>query len=304
MIGDGSATAWSPTIGDIRDAGVVRKAIDDAQPSVIFHLAAQPLVSRSFDEPLDTYASNVMGTANVLDAASRVPSVRAVVCITTDKVYQDQDWHWGYRENDTLGGKDPYAASKACAELVAQSYRMAMAPRRNGVLIATARGGNIVGGGDWSRDRIIPDFVRAVVSRAPLKIRHPEAVRPWQHVLALVHGYLLLASGMLQGRRELADGWNFGPSEKMGLPVRGLIDLLGRAWELPQIVYETGQFPETRLLNVDSTKARSLLDWRPPITVEETVTMTAEWYRGYYAASDVRAMTLAQIDAYRRLLNA
>src|SRR5580692_3800813 len=243
------------TIGDIRDFATVRTAVERHGPSVIIHLAAQPLVSKSFADPVETFATNALGTAHVLEAARLVPDVEAVVCITTDKVYRDQDWVWGYREQDPLGGKDPYSASKACAELVAASYRATLAERGNGVLIANARGGNIIGGGDWSDDRIVPDFVRAVMARQPVNLRSPVSVRPWQHVMALVHGYLVLAARLLGGDRVAADNWNFGPADEAARTVGDLVEQLSTVWTRPQITYAPGSFPETRFLHLDSTKA-------------------------------------------------
>jgi CDP-glucose 4,6-dehydratase len=290
-------------IGDIRSFGVVEKVMQEARPTIVFHLAAQPLVSQSFVHPIDTFATNVMGTAHVLEAARLSDSVKAIVCVTTDKVYADRDWHWGYRELDQLGGKDPYAASKACAELVAHCYSATMALRGNGVLVATARGGNIIGGGDWSEDRIVPDLVRAVVSSAPLVLRNPAAVRPWQHVLALVHGYLMLAGRLLDGQTKFADAWNFGPLDDHAVPVRVLVDRLGAAWKRPDVVHATGTFPEIRFLRVDSTKARELLGWRPSLDFEGAARLTAEWYRDYYARPlSAEALTTAQIHGYRRQL--
>jgi CDP-glucose 4,6-dehydratase len=290
-------------IGDIRDFAVVRRAVDDARPSLVFHLAAQPLVSRGFAQPLETFATNVTGTAHVLEAARLCASVKAVVCVTTDKVYADRDWDWGYREIDRLGGRDPYAASKACAELVAGSYRATLASRGNGCLIATARGGNIIGGGDWSVDRIVPDFVRAAVYSAPLTLRNPAAVRPWQHVLALVHGYVLLAARLLEGRSEFADAWNFGPRESDAVSVGMLVDWLGKFWKRPEVACQQGTFPETRLLGLDSTRARTALGWRPPLSFEDTVRLTAEWYRDFHTQpGSALALTTGQIDHYRRAL--
>lgn len=287
-------------IGDIRDLSVVRAAIDRHRPTVIFHLAAQPLVSRSFVDPIETFSTNAMGTANVLEAARLSSTTKAVVCITTDKVYRDQDWCWGYREVDPLGGKDPYSASKACAELIAGSYRATLAARGNGVLIANARGGNIIGGGDWSADRIVPDFVRAVQSNEPISLRNPEAVRPWQHVMALVHGYLTLAGRLLQGDRGAANNWNFGPSQDDAKPVRTLVERLSAAWTCPEVVYAAGSFPETRFLHLDSTKARAELGWRPPLTFDQTVRMTAEWYRDFSSQpAQARQLIIRQIDSYR-----
>ncbi len=294
----------SSRLGDIRDYATVRQAMEAARPSVVFHLAAQPLVSRGFADPLETFATNVIGTAHVLEAARLQPGVKAVVCVTTDKVYADHDGQEGHREGDRLGGRDPYAASKAAAELVAACYRETMAGRANNVLIATARGGNIIGGGDWSRDRIVPDFVRAVVAAAPLTLRNPDAVRPWQQVLALVHGYLVLASRLIEGDAACAGAWNFGPREGDAVSVQELVERLGKAWKRPEIKHAKGDFPETHFLHLDSTKARRQLGWQPALDFDDAVTLTAEWYREFYtrpaAAADLAA---AQINRYRQLLS-
>lgn len=292
-------------IGDIRDLSVVKAAIDRHRPSVIFHLAAQPLVSRSFVDPVETFSTNAIGTVNVLEAARLSAGVKAVVCVTTDKVYRDQDWSWGYREIDPLGGKDPYSASKACAELIAGSYRATLAARGNGVLIANARGGNIIGGGDWSADRIVPDFVRAVELNVPISLRNPEAVRPWQHVMALAHGYLLLAGRLLKGDTGAADNWNFGPLQDDAKSVRMLVERLGATWIRPEIAYGAGGFPETRFLHLDSTKARTLLGWCPPLTFDQTVQLTADWYRGFKAQpAQAAQLTIQQIHRYRESIAA
>src|SRR5579872_4248037 len=270
-------------IGDIRDFATVKDAIARFSPSVIIHLAAQPLVSKSFADPIETFATNALGTAHVLEAARLTPEVKAAVCITTDKVYRDQEWTRGYREQDPLGGKDPYSASKACAEFVAAAYRATLAERGNGVLIANARGGNIIGGGDWSADRIVPDFVRAVTSRQPLLLRNPGAVRPWQHVMALVHGYLVLAARLLGGDRTAADNWNFGPDDEAARTVGDLVEQLSKVWVRPDITQVPGSFPETRFLHLDSTKAHTLLGWNPPWSFTESVELTAGWYRDFMA---------------------
>lgn len=297
------ADGMSSTIGDIRNFAAVRDAIARYRPSVIIHLAAQPLVSKSFADPIETFATNALGTAHVLEAARLTPGIKAVVCITTDKVYRDQDWVWGYREQDPLGGKDPYSASKACAELIAASYRSTLAERGNGVLIANARGGNVIGGGDWSADRIVPDFVRAIITRQPISLRNPEAVRPWQHVLALVHGYLVLAARLVKGDRSAADNWNFGPSDDAARTVQDLVEFLGFSWIRPEIAYVAGSFPETRFLHLDSTKARALLGWRPPLSFSETVDLTASWYCDFTDnPSEVSQITARQIEYYREAL--
>jgi CDP-glucose 4,6-dehydratase len=292
-------------LGDIRDLAVVRAAIDRHRPTVVFHLAAQPLVSRSFVDPVETFSTNAIGTVNVLEAARLSPSVKAVVCVTTDKVYRDQEWFWGYREIDPLGGKDPYSASKACAELIADSYRATLAARGNGVLIANARGGNIIGGGDWSADRIVPDFVRAVGSKVPIYLRNPEAFRPWQHVMALVHGYLVLAARLLARDASAAENWNFGPSYDDAKTVRMLVERLSATWTRPEIIHAEGSFPETRFLHLDSTKARTLLGWCPPLSFEQTVKLTADWYRAFSAEpAQAKQMTVQQIEQYRESIAA
>ena len=299
------ADGVTSVVGDIRGFSAIRNAVEQHRPSIIIHLAAQPLVSKSFADPIETFATNALGTAHVLEAARLAPSVKAVVCITTDKVYQDQGWSWGYRESDPLGGKDPYSASKACAELIAQSYRATLAARGNGVLIANARGGNIIGGGDWSADRLVPDFVRAVVSGVPINLRNPQAVRPWQHVMALVHGYLVLASRLISGDRTAADNWNFGPAENDAKPVGELIERLSAEWNRPEITFADGGFPETQFLRLDSTNARARLGWAPPLTFEDSVRLTAAWYRDFLSAPDqARRITVDQIDSYRASIKA
>ena len=290
-------------IGDIRDAATVKAAVDAAEPEIVFHLAAQPLVSRGFDQPLDTIATNVVGTAHVLEAARLCPSVKAVVCVTTDKVYSDHASASGYVETDALGGADPYAASKAAAEMIAACYSATMAPRGNSCRIATGRGGNIIGGGDWSRDRVVPDFVRAVVSDSPLVLRRPGAVRPWQHVLALVHGYLSLATALLERKESSLDAFNFGPTESDAISVGELVERLGKAWSRPDLQFAQGLFPETAVLQVNSDKARRELGWQPPLDLDGTIEITAEWYRAYYVdPGQARDLTEAQITDYRRQL--
>ena len=296
-IADGIAS----TTGDIRDFAIVRSTIERHRPSIIIHLAAQPLVSKSFADPIETFATNALGTAHVLEAARLTPGVKAVVCITTDKVYRDQDSVRGYNEQDPLGGKDPYSASKACAELVAASYRATLAERGNGVLIANARGGNIIGGGDWSADRIVPDFVRAVTMRQSISLRNPGAVRPWQHVMALVHGYLVLAARLSGGDRIAADNWNFGPGDEAARTVGDLIEQLSTVWTRPEVTYAPGSFPETRFLHLDSTKARTQLGWIPPLSFADTVELTANWYRAFAASPGQAAqITTSQIEQYRQ----
>ncbi|MEC9347465.1 MAG: CDP-glucose 4,6-dehydratase [Pseudomonadota bacterium] len=288
---------------DIRDADALAAAVRAANPEIVFHLAAQALVRRSHDDPLGTFDTNVMGTANLLQACRGLEDLRAVICVTTDKVYENHEWVWPYRETDALGGKDPYSASKAAAELVALSYRRSyFAPR--GVPVLTARGGNVIGGGDWSADRLVPDLVRAVATSEPLPIRNPDAVRPWQHVLGLCHGYLLLAERAVAGAIPGEGAWNFGPAPDEVCTVAHLLDRIGSHWTLPEIRHVAGDGkPEARLLSLDSSKARAELGWRPAMDLDAALAATAEWYRlALGGRDDMAAVTLSQIAAYEAML--
>jgi CDP-glucose 4,6-dehydratase len=265
---------------DIRDEAAVRGVFATARPEIVFHLAAQPLVRRSYREPITTWATNVMGTAHVLEAARQSPDVRAVVVVTTDKCYENREWPWAYRERDRLGGHDPYSASKAGAELVAASYRTAFLNQPTAPLLATARGGNVIGGGDWSEDRLIPDLVRSVAAGEPLVIRSPHATRPWQHVLDCLSGYLLLGQRLLAGDAACADAWNFGPDGEGNRTVEQVLQDLAQTW--PQLRWQVTSAPqphEAGLLQLDSAKARMQLGWRPVWKLEQAIHHTANWYR-------------------------
>ncbi len=285
------------TRADIRDPAAVQRCLEAAEPEVVFHLAAQPLVRHSYREPVDTFATNVMGTVNLLEAIRGCPSVRAVVVVTTDKCYDNREWDWAYREGDALGGADPYSASKACAELVAAAYRRSFLAA-GGLGLATARAGNVIGGGDWAGDRLVPDFLRASDSCQPLVIRSPGAVRPWQHVLEPLAGYLLLAERLWAGA-DGAEGWNFGPGESGDRPVGWLADRLcalvpGAAWE-----HRPGDHPhEARLLRLDSGQARRRLGWRPRWSLEEALARTVEWHLAWRRGADMAAVSRQQIAAY------
>lgn len=283
--------------GDIRDLSVVQAAFEQAQPEIVFHLAAQALVRRSYRDPLESWSTNVMGTANVLEFCRRMPSVRAVVVITTDKVYANNEWPWGYRENDRLGGHDPYSASKAACELVADSYRKSFWNMNNSPLMATARAGNVIGGGDWSEDRLIPDLVRAVQAGTSLEIRSPQATRPWQHVLECLSGYLLLGQRLLEGRKEFAEAWNFGPVPEDNRTVAEVLTALQRFWpELAWNVLAAPQPHEANLLYLDCAKSRNSLQWAPVWSLEQGIEMTANWYREHHATRD--APTIHQLERY------
>lgn len=287
---------------DIRDISALRKAMEAAQPEIIFHLAAQSLVRRSYNDPLLTWGTNVMGTANLLDICRDLPGIKAIVAITSDKCYENREQTRGYREDDTLGGHDPYSASKAAAELVASSYRHAFYSGDGAPLLATARAGNVVGGGDWSEDRLIPDLVRAVTAGKILEIRYPHATRPWQHVLESLSGYLLLGRRLLEGRREFAGAWNFGPDHQGNLTVTQVLNELREYW--PELTWKTAgttQPHEAGLLYLDASKARSLLGWKPVLDFRQTMRMTADWYREYLATGT--AISRQQLQEYSERLN-
>jgi CDP-glucose 4,6-dehydratase len=283
--------------GDIRDLAAVEAALTDFAPQIVFHLAAQALVRRAYADPVATFAANVMGTVHVLDAARRAGSVRAVVCVTSDKCYDNREWVWGYRENDPLGGKDPYSASKAAAEIVAGSYAQALLP--SNMSLATARGGNVIGGGDWSEDRLVPDIARAIGEGRPVVLRNPGALRPWQHVLELVRGYLQLGHGLLAGD-ALEGGWNFGPGRESEITVGELATRLMAAWgEGLAPVVEPSALHEAQTLRLDIAKAHALLGWRPALSIDETVRMTADWYRAHAGSPAAAAeLTREQIADY------
>ncbi len=273
---------------DIRDYAEVKKIVSQFKPEIVFHLAAQPLVRRSYIDPLETWSINVQGTANVLEACREVGEVKAIVAVTTDKCYQNQEQIWGYREGDKLGGHDPYSASKAGAELVAASYRESYFRKQGSPLLATARAGNVIGGGDWSDDRLIPDLVRACLSRNSLEIRFPNATRPWQHVLESLSGYLLLGQKLLNQQPFFADAWNFGPDELGNQTVANILSSISEVWgKLHWHVSDVGHPHEASLLHLDSTKARTLLNWRPVWGLEDGLKETVRWYQIFLEKGEV-----------------
>ena len=288
---------------DVRNADAVAAIFEKAQPEIVFHLAAQPLVRKSYREPLLTWETNVMGTANVLEACRKTPSVKAIVLITTDKCYENLEWVWGYRENDRLGGHDPYSASKAGAEIAAASWRKAFFSSPGSPLLATARAGNVIGGGDWAEDRLIPDLVRAVGAGKPLVIRSPKATRPWQHVLEPLSGYLMLGQRLFEGRKEFAEAWNFGPDDASNQTVEGVLNHIkalwpGMDWKLDTEV----QLHEAHLLHLDSSKARRILHWMPVWGMDECLSATVSWYRSHLEGKPLatRAQLAAYCDAARK----
>lgn len=282
---------------DIRDEGATREAVGGAAPEIVFHLAAQPLVLASYEQPVETFATNVMGTAHVLAGASDAPSVRAVVVATTDKVYENREWPHPYREPDRLGGHDPYASSKACAELLTAAMRSTIATGAN---IATVRAGNVIGGGDFATQRLVPDCARAFAAGEPVRLRHPGAVRPFQHVLDPLAGYLMLAENLFQGVEGTADAWNFGPDPSGERTVVSIAQKMADAWDDANVLCEgaeTGPH-EAGILRLDSTKARTVLGWRPKWDVADTIAHTAAWYRAWAQKAPLSALTLSQIEAY------
>ena len=301
----GSAERCRHRVGDIRDAAVVDDAVAAADPEIVLHLAAQPLVRASYDDPVGTYATNVMGTVHVLDACRRADRLRCAVIVTTDKCYQNNGWVWGYRESDRLGGADPYSNSKAACELVVDAYRQSFFRPRGGsdtgVAVASARAGNVIGGGDFAVDRLVPDAFRAFTARTALMIRNPLAVRPWQHVLEPLVGYLKLAE-RLWDDPAAATGWNFGPRTDDSASVQRVADMLveqwqdGAAWR-----QDPADHPhEATTLKLDSTKAAVDLGWHQRLPLDEAVALTAAWYRCYAEGGDVAALTRRQITTFIR----
>jgi CDP-glucose 4,6-dehydratase len=295
-------------MGDIRNLAELERSIATFKPEVVFHMAAQPLVRRSYANPIETYSTNVMGTVHVLEAIRRVPSVRAVVVITTDKCYENRESLLAYREEDRLGGFDPYSNSKACAELVTAAYRNSYFPlgrfAEHRVALASARAGNVIGGGDWSEDRLIPDLIRGFLSGKPVQIRNPHAIRPWQHVLEPLAGYIKLAEHLLQEGAGFASAWNFGPAEEDVWPVGRIADAITAAWgNRAKWVHDTAENPhEAGYLKLNADKARSLLGWRPVLPIETALRWLVDWYVAWRQGEDMHAFTLHQIAEYERLL--
>ncbi len=285
--------------GDIRDFARVEREMRAAEPQIVLHLAAQALVRLSYREPIETFATNVMGTAHVLEAARRAGSVRAVVSVTTDKCYENVEWDWAYRETDRLGGHDPYSASKACAELVTAAWRKSFLSDGS-LAVATARAGNVIGGGDWSLDRLVPDCVRAFGAGEVVEIRSPHATRPWQHVLEPLGGYLLLAEQLWQQGQKVADAWNFGPVLEDVQPVSWVVDRLARSWGNGAAMRVTeGPHPhEAGFLAVDSTRARNRLGWRPRLRLASALEWTGQWYRQHKDGADAAALVEADLARY------
>lgn len=287
-------------IGDIRDLENFQKTLESFQPEIVLHLAAQSLVRRSYREPVETYTTNVIGTINILEAIRKNDFVKSVVIITTDKVYENKEWHWAYRENERLGGFDPYSNSKACAELAVSSYRNSFFAESN-CLIATARAGNVIGGGDWSEDRLLPDVFRSLIFGEKLEIRNPASIRPWQHVLEPLAGYLKLAQKLYEGEKTFAESWNFGSEDSDAKPVGWILEKIKNVWngDVNWEISQTKQPHEAKLLKLDSTKAKNELEWLPKLNLNEAINLTVEWYHGFQDKTDLVELTEKQIEFYQ-----
>ncbi|MFM1896465.1 MAG: CDP-glucose 4,6-dehydratase [Pseudomonadota bacterium] len=293
------ADGMESRIGNINDGDLVSQTLRESNPEIILHLAAQAIVSESYTQPLETLQTNIMGTARLLECARNQPGIRAIVIVTTDKCYENREWLWGYRENDALGGKDIYSSSKACAELVTASYRHAFFDKPDSPVLATARAGNVIGGGDWATDRLLPDMVRAFTAGRPALIRSPSSVRPWQHVLEPLHGYLRLARLCCEDR-QFGRAWNFGPELADAAAVATVADRVvnlwgeGAAWHAPA----GNPLKESHTLRLDSSQARLQLNWQPRTGLDQALALTVAWYRGWAAGDDPAQLTRRQIAQY------
>ena len=293
-------------IGDVRDFTTLHQALRESAPEIVFHMAAQPLVRYSYENPIETYSTNVMGTVNILEVIKTVSSVEVFVNITTDKVYENKEWEWAYRENEGLGGNDPYSSSKACSELVTSAYHASFFSSQGNrkVSIATARAGNVIGGGDWSKDRLVPDIIRSILSIEPIQIRNPDSIRPWQHVLEPIRGYLTLAEKLYCEGEKYNGAWNFGPNELDARPVKwivdNLIDFFGyeKGW-----VMQSGNHPhEANYLKLDISKAHAKLNWHPLLSLNEGLKLVGEWAQKYQNGENIRNVTLDMIHKYQSQL--
>jgi CDP-glucose 4,6-dehydratase len=299
--------AMRSIIGDVRDADALRRAMVEAKPDIVIHMAAQPLVRYSYTNPVETYATNVMGTVHLLEAVRQTSSVRAVVNVTTDKCYENREWNWGYRENEAMGGHDPYSSSKGCSELVTAAYRSsffgAEADSTHGVALASARAGNVIGGGDWAGDRLIPDIIAAFSASRPVNIRNPNSIRPWQHVLEPVRGYLMLAEALHDHGMQFAEAWNFGPNDEDARPVRWIVEELSQMWGGgAQWQVDSANHPhEATFLKLDISKARNALKWQPVLRLRDALGLIVDWTRRRAAGEACREITLDQIRTYQDL---
>lgn len=288
------------TIGDIRDYSTVFSAMEVCQPDIIIHMAAQPLVRYSYQEPVETYATNVMGTVHVLEAARQVGTAKAIVNVTTDKCYDNKEWVWGYREDEPMGGHDPYSNSKGCAELVTSAYRRSFF-QQEGIALASVRAGNVIGGGDWAADRLVPDILRAFEKAQPVVIRYPHATRPWQHVLEPLSGYLMLAEQLYTEGQSFAEGWNFGPNEEDARPVQWIVEQMVQAWgDGASWQLDGGEhLHEANYLKLDISKAKTKLGWQPRWNLATALEKIIDWHHAWLHKTDLHAQCLQQITEYQ-----
>lgn len=289
-------------IGDIKNLEQLSKSMKSFNPDILLHMAAQPLVRLSYVDPVDTYATNVMGTVNVLESARFCENLKAIVSVTTDKCYENNEWDWGYRENEPMGGHDPYSSSKGCAELVTSAYRRSFFNTKETASVASARAGNVIGGGDWADDRLIPDILKAFEKANPVIVRNPLSTRPWQHVLEPLSGYLVLAEQLYENGDAFAEGWNFGPKDEGCKPVQWILDKMaitwgkGAAWQLDK----NNNPHEAGFLKLDCSKAANRLKWKPKWELEETLDLIVNWHQSYLKEEDVREECLKEINKYIR----
>ena len=306
---DGARVAEGMTsiVGDVRNFGDLRKALTVHRPDIVIHMAAQSLVGRSYEEPIETYTTNVIGTVNVMEAIRHLDGIQVVVNITSDKCYENKEWQWGYRENDCLGGDDPYSCSKSCAELVINSYRNSYfypGPEGcKGAVLASCRAGNVIGGGDWAKNRLIPDIMRAMMDNRTVSIRRPHAIRPWQHVLEPLHGYLSLVENLCSHGHEYGQAWNFGPDREDAKPVSWIANYLTASWgDCGGWELDSGHYPNENIyLKLDCSRARNLLGWAPKLSVTKSLDWVVEWYKGYQQDEDMRILTEKQIARFETL---
>ena len=302
-VGDGMKSV----IADIRDLPALQQAMADARPEIVIHMAAQPLVRLSYQNPVETYATNVMGTVHLLEAVRQTPGVKAVVNITTDKCYENREWVWSYRESEPMGGYDPYSNSKGCAELVSAAYRSsffnAKEHAKHGVAIATVRAGNVIGGGDWAQDRLIPDILVAFEGKQAARIRNPHAIRPWQHVLEPLRGYLTLAERLYQHGPDYGEGWNFGPNDEDAKTVGWIVEKISALWGQDAAwQVDAGEHPhEAVYLKLDISKARSRLNWHPALNLKQALQLIVDWSQARSSGADMQQFTLSQIQSYQAL---
>jgi CDP-glucose 4,6-dehydratase len=300
------AAGMTSVIGDIRDRAVLERALRDASPEIVIHMAAQPIVRLSYDQPVETYSTNVMGLVHLFEAVRKSPGVRAIVNVTSDKCYENKEWVWGYRETDPMGGYDPYSSSKGCAELVTAAYRSSFfnpaGYGEHGIALASARAGNVIGGGDWAPDRLVPDIMRAIEQGRPVKIRNPDSIRPWQHVLEPLSGYLMLGRKLLENGPDYAEGWNFGPQDSDARPVQWIVEQLTRMWGQGaswEAEPASRAVHEAHYLKLDCSKARTELKWLPVWPLERALRAINDWHKAALQGQDMAVKTLAQVEQYQ-----